>query len=178
MAYTNVNVAKPGTNAGLGGGLKDFIIFFDMDDVSSMPARDAKGILITGNIAFETGAHMSTIYATPGSIVNESKSEGDPDAEGIIQSVKFNHPGSAKEIREFRANMLSRNIGIIHRKCSDPTNMDLYGTKCNPLRLAFTWTQDKDKNTTEFTFASAGRGEDVAIYTGACTWDDGSGSGG
>lgn len=174
--FVAVNVSKPGTNAGLGGGLKDMIIFFDWDDVASIPARDSRGILITGNITFNPGANMNTIYATPGSIVNNSKSEGEPDQEGIIQSVKFAHPGSAQEIREFRANMLSRNIGIIHRKCSDPTNMDIYGTKCNPLRLSFDWTHDKDKNMTEFTLTSASRGEDVGIYTGNCTWNDESGS--
>lgn len=176
--YVLVDVNKPGQNAGRGGNLKDEIVFFDMDDVVTMPARDANEVeMQTGDIALATGAFMVTIYATPGTIENTSKSQGDPDAKGFIQGVKFKHPGNEKEIREFTTNCLNRNLGVIHRKCSDPSSMDIYGTPCAPLQMQSSWTQNKDQNFTEFTFESLQVGPNVGIYKGAISLDPGSGSG-
>lgn len=178
--YVAVSVTKPGTNMGVGGGLYDEIVFFDMDtvDKSNFPQRDASGIkMAAGNIAFLSGATMITVYSTPGSIENTSKSQGDPDAKGFIQGCKFLHPGNEQAIREFRANWLNKNVGIIHRKCSDASKMDIYGTPCVPLQMQVTWTQNKDKNFNEFIFESLGVGYDVGIYEGALTLDTGSGSG-
>lgn len=169
MTYVNVSVAKPGANKGLGGNKKYNITFFDFDDVDTCPARDTKGIVITGNIVFSTNAYMITVYGTVDTIKNSSESSGDIDAEGILQSVIFNHPGNENEIREFRANWLSRNIGIIVERCSD-SKKDLYGSPCAPLRLVFKHDEDKDKNVTEFSLKSSNKGPDVADYQGTLTY--------
>ena len=178
--YVAVSVTKPGANKGVGGGLRDLIIFYDMDtvDKDSYPQRDDSMIKMTaGNIAFLNGATMIEVYATPGSIENTSKTQGDPDAKGFMQGCKFLHPGNEVEIREFRANWLNKNVGIIHRKCTSSTSFDIYGTPCVPLQMQASWTQNKDKNFTEFTFESLGVGYDVGIYEGALTLPDDSGSG-
>jgi hypothetical protein len=177
--YVAVSVVKPGTNMGVGGGMYDQIVFFDMDTVNkdNYPHRDDSLIKMeAGNIAFLEGATMIEIYSTPGSIENTSKSQGDPDAKGFIQSCKFLHPGNEQAIREFRANWLNKNVGIIHRKCTG-TVMDIYGTPCVPLQMQATWTQNKDKNFTEFMFESLGVGFDVGIYEGTLTLPEDSGSG-
>lgn len=169
MTYVKVNVAKPGANKGLGGNKKYNITFFDFDDVATFPDRDASGIVITGNIVMNANAYMITVYGTVDTIKNNSESSGDLDAEGIMQSVIFNHPGNEVEIREFRANWLSRNIGILVEHCSD-SKVDLYGSPCAPLRLAFKHDEDKDKNVTEFTLKSSNKGPDVADYQGTITY--------
>lgn len=170
MSYVKVNVNKPGDNKGVGGDKKAMIIVFDFDDVATMPARDSKGIVITGNLAFNSGAYMSKVYATQNTIKAMVDSEGDPDAKGIIQTVEFDHPGDAVAIREFRANWMNKNIGIIIEKCSDTTK-SLYGTPCAPLQMVFKAEDDKDKNKTTFTFKSTQKGPDVADYQGTTTFD-------
>jgi hypothetical protein len=175
--YVATSVEKPGQNAGRGGNMKDEIIFFDMDTVDTFPALDDKSIVRSGDITFLNNAYMITIYGTNGTLENTSTIEGETDNKGFLQSSKFKHPGSAKEIREFKANWYNRNIGIIHRRC-DSTDMDLYGEPCNPLQMMVAnWKQNKDENSTEFEFKSVARGNEVSIYTGTLTFDSGSGSG-
>lgn len=170
MGYVKVNVDRPsGISPGAGGDKKDKIIFIDADDVLTMPARDSKGIVITGNIVMKTNYYMTTLYVTPGTIKNSSNSEGEIDAEGIIQSVEVSHPGMSTDIREFRANWLGRNIMIIVEHCKTSTK-DLYGSPCAPLRMQFAGEDSKDKNGTVFTFKSSEKGPDVADYQGTLTY--------
>ena len=167
MTYVKVDIAKPG-NVGVGGDKKDKIIIFDWDDVATMPARDASGIVITGNIAMNSGAYMIKMYGTQNTIKASADSEGDPDAKGVTQTVEFEHPGDAQEVREFRANWMNKNIGIIIERCSN-TKKNLYGTPCAPLQMVFKGEDDKDKNKTTFTFKSTQKGPDVADYQGTLT---------
>lgn len=171
MTYVKANVIKPtGIAPGKGGDKKALITVFDFDDILTEAQRDSKGIVIAGSHVFKSGFYAIQIYATIDSIVNKSASEGDIDAEGIIQQADFAHPGSKKEIREFRQNWLNRNIGIIVEKCSSGEK-DQYGTSCAPLRMNFDATDDKDGNKCVFTFKSTNKGLDVAIYQGTITLD-------
>jgi len=168
MTYVKVDVAKPGDNKGVGGDKKDKIILIDVDDVATMPARDANGIVITGNFVMNSGAYMTKVYGTQSTIKAGADSEGDPDAKGITQTVEFEHPGDSQEIREFRANWMNKNVMIIIERCSS-TKKNLYGTPCAPLQMVFKGEDDKDKNKTTFTFKSTQKGPDVADYQGTTT---------
>lgn len=168
MTYVKVDIAKPGDNKGVGGDKKDKIILIDVDDVATMPARDANGIVITGNIAMNAGAYMCKVYGTQNTIKANADSEGDPDAKGINQTVEFEHPGDSQEIREFRANWMNKNVMIIVERCST-AKKNLYGTPCSPLQMVFKAEDDKDKNKTTFTFKSTQKGPDVADYQGTLT---------
>ncbi|MEI7723463.1 MAG: hypothetical protein WCK09_00305 [Bacteroidota bacterium] len=167
--YVKVDVSKPGDNKGVGGDKKATVTIFDWDDVASMPARNASGIVITGNITLNAGAYMSKLYATQSTIKAGADSEGDPDAKGIMQSVEFEHPGDSQAIREFRANWMNKNIGIIIERCSS-VQKNQYGTPCSPLQMVFKAEDDKDKNKTTFTFKSINKGPDVADYQGTMTY--------
>jgi hypothetical protein len=168
MSYVKVNVLKSAENSGVGGDKKDKILVIDCDDILTMPARDSKGIVIIGNIAFNPGAYMSKIYATQATIKAGADSEGEPDAKGVTQTVEFDHPGDAVAIREFRANWMNKNVIIIIERCSS-TAKNLYGTLCAPLQMVFKAEDDKDKNKTGFTFKSTQKGPDVADYQGTIT---------
>ena len=167
--YVKIDVTKPGDNKGVGGDKKATISIFDWDDVATMPNRDASGIAISGTIAMNSGAYMLKLYATQSTVKAEADSEGDPDAKGITQSVEFEHPGDSVAIREFRANWMNKNIGIIIERCSS-TQKNLYGTPCSPLQMVFKAEDDKDKNKTTFTFKSIQKGPDVADYQGTMTY--------
>lgn len=168
--YTKVDVLKPGDNKGVGGDKKDKLIIFDWDDVLTMPQRDSKGIVITGNIVFKPNTYQTKLYVTQSTIKAGADSEGDPDAKGITQTVEGSHPGDSVEIREFRANWMNKNIGIIIEKCGTQRK-NLYGTPCAPLQMVFKAEDDKDKNNTTFTFKSIQKGPDVADYQGTFTFD-------
>jgi hypothetical protein len=167
--YVKVDVAKPGDNKGVGGDKKAMVIVFDWDDIATMPARDGNGIVITGNLVMTPGAYMTKVYATQSTVKAGADSEGDPDAKGITQSVEFEHPGDSQTIREFRANWMNKNIGIIIERCSS-TQKNLYGTPCSPLQMIFKSEDDKDKNKTTFTFKSTQKGPDVADYQGTMSF--------
>lgn len=170
MTYVKATVGKPGNNMGAGGNKKDKITLFDWDDVLTAPSRDSKGIVITDNIVFKPNAYMITVYGTQDTIKFSSTVEGDPDKEGIIQELSFEHPGDEIAIREFRANWMSRNIGAFVERCSN-TKKNLFGTPCAPLRLQFKMEDDKDKSTTTFTLKSSQKGPDYADYQGTFTFD-------
>lgn len=169
MTYAKVDVLKPGDNKGVGGDKKDKIILLDVDDIATMPARDAAGIVIEDDIVLNAGAYMCKLYATQSSIKAGADSEGDPDAKGIIQSVEFEHPGDSVAIREFRANWMNKNVIILIERCSS-TMVSLYGTPCAPLQMVFKAEDDKDKNKTTFTFKSTQKGPDIADYRGTMTF--------
>lgn len=165
MAYTKVDVVKPGSNLGVGGNKKAEIVIFDMDDVLTFPGRDANGVVTAGNIVFKPGAYMIKVYATQNTIEAGHKGEGDTDKKGYIQNVKFEHPGDTVAILEFDANWLNRNVGILIQRCAD-TRKTLFGTPCAPLQMVTEHKDTKDTNTTEFTFASAQKGPIESDYQG------------
>jgi hypothetical protein len=170
MSYVKASVYKPGDNKGKGGDKKDKLILFDWDDVLTVPARDSKGIVITGNFAFNPGAYMVELYVTPESYKKNAKAEGETDAKGIMQQLDVTHPGDSVDIREFRSYWMNRNVGVIIQKCSDGTK-DLLGAPCAPLQMVFDANDDKDKNNSAFTFKSALKGPDIADYQGTLTFD-------
>ncbi len=172
MSYVKVDVAKPTKRSpGAGADKKDIITFVDIDDLTSEAARDDKGIVITGNHQFKANAYAIQMYVTPSSIAGKPKSEGEVDEEGILQELVVAHPGSSKEIREFRTNWLGRNVMAFIKHCSD-NSVDQYGSSCAPLRLQFEGTDDKDMNKSVLTLASTNKGPDVAIYEGTLTLSD------
>lgn len=169
MTYVKIDVNKPTKRSpGAGADKKDKITIIDIEDLVSEASRDSKGILITGNHSFKANTYAIVLYATSESIAGKSTSEGEIDAEGILQELVFAHPGSSKEIREFRTNLLNRNFLIFIEHCSD-SSVDQFGSSCAPMRMKFEHTDDKDQNKSVFTFASANKGPDVAIYEGTLT---------
>lgn len=165
MGYEKINVPKPGANSGNGLLAKSAVSIIFIEDILSMPARDAKGVVITGNIVMKPNKYAITVYATNSSIALASNSEGDPDNEGFKPSVKFSHPGNKQEIREFKANVLGEDCIVVIDYC-DGTPKDLIGEICNPVKLQVNYTGNKDANSNEITFAQVSKGKDIAMLNG------------
>jgi hypothetical protein len=175
MTYTKANVLKPGDNKGAGGNKKDTIILVDMNDIQIFPDRDANGVVITNNLVLNIGAYMIKLYTTVTTVVGGDSSEGDPDAEGFVHNLVFDHPGSSIAIREFKANWIFRNMVALVQKCGD-TSYDIYGTPCAPMRMVVKWDDTKDKNTHVFTLKSLKCQLPVGSYQGSVTFDTGMGT--
>lgn len=170
MNYIKASVTRPTGNPGKGINPKDMLILVDVDDIASFPARDGGGVQLDGDIVLKSGAYMVGVYLTPGTAEVTSASEGDPDAEGFKPSVKINHPGNEKPIRELKTNWIGRNCIAIVQYCNGKPS-DLIGSPCNPVRLTASYTGNGEQNTNELTFEQAMKGDDVAIYTGAITME-------
>lgn len=178
FSYVMASVPKSGTNPGRSKPKKDKLIIFNMNDVDSdlWPSRDANGIKITGDISLLPGKSAIHLYFTPGSIKIGNKSEGDPDAKGYIQTVEFDHPGSALQIEEFLENNVNSNIGVIIQYCDD-TVVKLAGSPCNPLQMGVDSMDDNTADKSKITLTSVQRGSRIAIYEGTLPeTDDESGS--
>ena len=164
--YIKVTVPKPSGKApGAGIKAQDEITFFDKADILTLGERDSKGVVITDNIIMKPNAYGITVYATQDTIEFDGKSEGETDNEGFLPSFKFKHPGNKQEIREFKANWVGKQvIGIIKYCNGEPK--DLFGSICNPMKIAVAMTANKDATNNEFTCTQLMRGDDAAIYEG------------
>ena len=147
---------------------RDKVIIYDIDDIAYFPSRDAAGVVIPGTIVMKAGKYAVAVYCTPGTVEISSNSDGDPDAKGFTPSVKFSHPGSEKEIREFKTNWLDKNVIVVVEYCNG-RDSDLIGSPCNPAQLAVEYSGTKDANASTLTFEQISRGDDVAIYKGTNT---------
>ena len=166
-----VSIPKPSNNAGLGLKAKAGIVFYETDDILTMPQRDANGVYIPGTIVLKPNAYAISVYATQDTIELDSNSEGDTDNEGFKPSVKFKHPGNKQEIREFKARTLGKSLIAVVDYC-DGTPKDLIGDVCNPVKMQVNYKAGKDANSNEFTFQQITKGLDIAMYGGTITLDE------
>lgn len=168
--YTKVNVGRPATqNAGSGGNRKDRVVFIDLDDVQTFPARDAAGVRITDNIVMKAGKYGVEVYGTITTMSDGFTTEGDPDKRGFMPNVSFEHPGDSLEILEFIQNWTNKNIAVILQKC-DGTIKKLYGSPCAPLQLNPEAVNSNEENRNTLALESIVKSQSVpAIYEGTIT---------
>lgn len=168
MGFVKVNVLKATANAGRPVAHKDRIVLFDWEDVdiSQMPARNAGGVLITGNIVMKPGKYAIEIYATPKTVKPTDKSSGDPDKKGFIHSLEFEHPGDELTYAEFVENWLNVNTGAIVQKW-DGSQKRLLGSPGCPMQLQHEGKNDSDAVTNMVKFESFFPDSKIAHYDGA-----------
>lgn len=172
MSYVKVDVPKPAkASPGKGGDKKNKVTIVFLEDLLTHASRDSKGILISGKHTFKSGAYAIVLYVTPSSIAAKANSDGEIDEEGFLQEIVMAHPGTELEIREFRTNLLGKDVLIFDESCSDGV-INEYGSLCSPLRMKLEATDDKDAKKSVFTFASTNKGPDIAIYANTLTLSD------
>lgn len=119
------------------------IILIPYDDIETWPERAAGAVLTTGNFALKASATAIGMYATGSTISRADTQEGDPDAEGFIHTLTYEHPGNALETEEF----IQRNIGkpfiAISEECGDGYGTRIHGWKCNPIHFT---VEEQDNN--------------------------------
>lgn len=163
--YIKADVKRPSGAPGKGLNPRDSVVLIDIDDIAYFPSRNEAGVVVEEDVVLKPGAYGIEIYMTPGTVEMTSASEGDPDAEGYTPSLKFNHPGNEREVREFKTNWLGRNCIAFVRYCSGKAT-DMLGSPCNPMRLTSSYTGNNEQNMNEMTLTQAMKGDDIAIYEG------------
>ena len=152
MAYVNASVPKKRGPVGAPRPKNPTIILINTRDVVEDPERDDKGVLISDDIELKPGATAIGIYATSSSISRAKTIEGDEDAEGIVDTLTFAHPGSSLEIDEFIQNNLGEGFIAITRECGDGQGTRLHGTICNPMKFTLEGQDDNEAVRNTFTF--------------------------
>lgn len=147
------------------------LVIIKTSDVLAWPAPDAGGVNLLGNYVIKPGATMHKLYSTPSKIGSGFESEGDEDAVGVKQKVDASHPGNSVEIREFVLSALGESFIILQGTCRDE-NKTVYGTKCSPMKLKPTFSDNGDGTNHTFVFEQYMRTDQVPYnYTGAMTFD-------
>ena len=179
MSYTKVSVLKKVDNAGRPVSFRDRVILFEIEDVLTFPTRDAKGVLVSGDLVMKPGKAAIEMYVTPKTLKVFNTPEGDPDKKGYIQNLEFEHPGDELEYNEFAENCINRNFAALVSRW-DGTNVRLVGSPGCPLQFADEGQNDSEAVTNVVKFTSLLRGPRIAHYTGAMpvldSFDSGSGS--
>lgn len=164
MAYVKKSIKKPEGSVGRSLIVRDEVILIDVNDIKVMPSANDKGVEIEDDIVLNSGAYPFSVYLTPGTAEVSENSEGDPDQEGFLPSIKGKHPGNTLEYREFKHNCINRNFVALYRHCTG--EVDLIGSPCNPVRLQNSYTGNSSGNANEFTLAQAFRGDGIKVYSG------------
>lgn len=174
-----VSVLKTNANAGAPSPKSPNILLVSTADVLTFPTRDAKGVLLTTDLALKPDAKAIAFYATPSTISRTDSAEGDPDAKGFIQTVAFDHPGDSLEANEFIQNAVNEDFLIITTECSDTSGTRLHGTLCNPMQFTIEEQDNNEGKKKTMTFTQSMRSQyKSAHYPGAlpATYDGHAGS--
>jgi hypothetical protein len=170
--YAKVSVPKSqGIAPGAAAAKDPNVTIVDVDDILFFPPRDSKGIVMVGDFAMKPGAKMIQFYATKSKISAPYTSDGDEDSISIKQAFEAQHPGNAKEIREFIQNWLGKNVIIIHGSCAEPEKQ-VVGTKCAPLQLKPEGKDDNDGRMHMLKFEAFAKSSFLpGIYNGSLVLD-------
>lgn len=119
------------------------ITLLPYDDIETWPSRGPEDVLTTGDFVLKATAQAIAMYATNSTISRVDTQEGDPDAEGFLQTISYEHPGNAVETEEFIQKYLGKPFVVISEECGDNLGNRIHGWKCNPV---FFTVEEQDNN--------------------------------
>jgi len=150
--YEFINVPKSTTPGSGAAKPKDpNVAIFRREDIAVWPLRDSKGVRSIGDFVMVAGKTPIYIYMTGVNQQPTYETEGEVDAEQVMQKFVATHPGDELEAHEFFQNNLGQDLIVVYGSCADDTKR-IYGTKCSPLRLKNSFKNDKDGAGHTFTF--------------------------
>lgn len=152
------------------------------DDIETFPARTDKDIVVTGDIKLKVGAKAIAIEVTASTIDISNPPEGDPDGEGVKQTIVFEHPGVNVDTELFFQKYLGEPFLVLADECSGDGSR-VVGWSCNPVYLSPAGQDNSTGAKTVVTFAQRLHSRKrVGFYKGAAIpneeWNDASGSAG
>ena len=142
--YIAANVVKPaGKSAGSAAPKDPNVLILATKDIITWPARNDKGVAISGNFVLKPNPKMAYVYMTSSKIKAPYESDGDEDSVSLKHKFEGEHPGNELEINEFVQNWLGEPCIIIHGSCADAFRK-IAGTQCAPLQIKPSGQDDND----------------------------------
>ncbi|WP_286753883.1 MULTISPECIES: hypothetical protein [Sphingobacterium] len=150
------------------------------DDIATWPARSQDDVVVTGNIVLKPDAKAIALEVTAETIDIANDIEGDPDAEGVVQKLVFEHPGVQADSELFFQKFLGKPFIGLSNDCSGEGTR-VIGWKCNPIYLSPAGQDNNDGAKTTVTMAQRVRSIlRAGFYKGTAIpnqpWNDPSGS--
>lgn len=168
--YKKVSIPKAGDGAGSAAIKDPTVILIDVDDILTEPTRSHGDVVLTGDVTLKEGAKAVGIYATPSTVELTEEFSGEADARGVMQGVKFDHPGNSVQIKNFTEACLNRGFVALVKECDGTAagRTHYVGSKCNPLTVTPETTNTKEANKRTFTLKQEIAGRFLAgEYSGA-----------
>jgi len=120
-------------------------------EILSHPQLGADGVTYEGSYVMKPEATFCTLYMTPSTQEASYETSGDPDGRGRKNKFVGVYPGTSKEFQKFLKDHLDDDFIILYGGC-DATEKKVMGTKCVPMKLSATGTDNKDGNKNTLTF--------------------------
>lgn len=140
----NLNLKKPtGVTSPGAAAPKNEIIIIDTETISFFPPTDGKGVVMQGSFALNAGENMATFYSTKSKTSAPMDTEGEEDSQSFKAKFEAQHPGNAKEVKEFVQYWTGKNVVILHKACGDDF-YEVMGSPCSPLQLKATKQDNND----------------------------------
>lgn len=136
-------------------------------EVLSHPQLGADGVTYDGNFVMKPEATFSTLYMTPSTQDASYETSGEPDGRGRKNKFVGIYPGTTKEFQKFLKDHLDDDFIILYGGC-DATEKKVMGTKCVPMKLSVSGSDNKDGNRNTLTF------EEDQITNSGIRWYNGS----
>lgn len=157
MTYVKVSIPKDGDGAGCAVPRKSRIILVDVDDVASEPTRSVGNVATSGNLTLNENAKAVSVYATASTIQITEEYGGDPDAEGVMNGLVFEHPGNSVAIKNFLEVYKNKGVIALVTECDGTSagRTQIIGRVCNPLRLSVETTMNNEATKRALTFKQA-----------------------
>lgn len=152
-----VSIKKNGDGAGCAVPKDPTIVIVDVDDIASEPTRTVGNTIVEGDLTLVEGAKAIGVYATPDTIDAGYDQEGETDAKCFKQKVGFDHPGDSVDINNFAEGGANKGFVILVKGCDGSANgqTKIYGSKCSPLFMTSSPTDNKEGNKKHFDFAQS-----------------------
>ena len=165
MAYTRVSLKQ---KKGAPRPKSSLIVLVPYDDIATWPTRGEDDIQTTGDLALANGALAIGMYATATTISRVDTQEGDPDAEGFLQTIAFDHPGNSLEFEHFVQKWIGKPFIVISTECGDQNGQRMHGWKCNPVYFTVEAQDNNEAVKTTLNWSTRLRsGYKSAFYDGA-----------
>ena len=165
MSYTRVSLKQ---KKGAPRPKSSLLVLVPFDEIETWPARGEDDIQATGDLTLAVGAVAIGMYATANTISRVDTQEGDPDAEGFLQTIAFDHPGNSLEFEHFVQKWIGKPFVVISSECGDQNGQRLHGWKCNPVYFTVEPQDNNEAVKTTLTWSTRLRSQyKSAFYDGA-----------
>ena len=165
MAYNRVSLKQ---KTGAPRPKNSLIVLVPYDDIATWPSRGEDDIKTDGDLELKPDALAIGMYATASTISRVDTQEGDPDAEGFMQTLAFDHPGNSLEFEQFVQKWIGKPFVAITTECGDENGQRLHGWKCNPVYFTVEAQDNNEAVKTTLTWSTRLRSKyKSAFYDGA-----------
>ncbi len=162
-----INIRKPASNAGAGGGIESEIVVMLEPGIEKMPPREADAVTISADVEFKSGYAAHVLYSTHDKIEFKQSVVGETDGKATQLELTISHPGHNEKLESFMEKHVNDAFVLALRHHSSG-RVYMLGDKGQPMYIDSSESQygATPENSTFTTITFKGGNKRAAIYTG------------